>query len=81
MLFSELTKNLSQDKIGAVTGGLQFALCAGVATISFVFGLIVTFTQSYFIAYGTFALAILLTAAYAAVRLSGSIIVTEEVVG
>ncbi len=81
VLFSELTKNTSQDKIGAVAGGLQFAMFAGVATMPFIFGLIVTFTQSYFIAYGTFALAVLLTAAYAAVGLASSIGDTEEVVG
>ncbi|MEM8976533.1 MAG: MFS transporter, partial [Pseudomonadota bacterium] len=69
VLFSELTKHARQDKIGVVAGGLQFAMFAGVATLPLIFGLIVTFAQSYFVAYGTFALAVLLTAAYAAVSL------------
>ncbi|MEM9358109.1 MAG: MFS transporter [Pseudomonadota bacterium] len=81
VLFSELTKNTSQDKIGAVAGGLQFTMFAGVATMPLIFGLIVTFTQTYFLAYGTFALAVMLTAAYAAVGLVSPIGDTEEVAG
>jgi len=70
VLFSELTRHVSPEKTGAAAGGLQFAMLAGVATMPLAFGLLVTLSQDYFVAYTTVALAVLATAIYALVALN-----------
>ena len=49
---------------------MQFAMLAGVASVPLMFGLLITLTQSYFVAYGAIALAVFTTAAYAALTLT-----------
>ena len=70
VFFSEFTRHVMPEQTGTAAGGMQFAMLAGVATVPLAFGLLITLTHSYFVAYCAIALAVFATAAYAAVTLT-----------
>ena len=62
--FSELVKFAPADTVGDVASGCQFALLAGLAVVPAIFGLIVTFSDSYFAAFVTIAGAMCVATTY-----------------
>ena len=62
--FSELVKFAPAGTVGDVASGCQFALLAGVAVVPAIFGLIVTFSASYFAAFVTIAGAMFVATTY-----------------
>ncbi len=69
VMFAELTRHVPDRRIGHAASGLQFASMAGVALVPLLFGLIVTLSGDYLVAYACIAVAVLATAAYAAASL------------
>lgn len=71
VFFAEFTRHVAPEKTGTAAGAMQFAMMAGVSSVPLLFGLLVTLSGSYFVAYGVIALAVCATAAYAAATLRG----------
>lgn len=62
LFFSELVKHAPPGRTGDAAGGLQFATLLGVSTLPGAFGVLVTTTGSYFIAFVAAAAAVVLAA-------------------
>ena len=64
IFFSELVKFASAGTVGDVASGCQFVLLAGLAVVPAIFGLIVTFSDSYIAAFVAIAGAMFVAATY-----------------